>query len=121
MITSVLFLALDLLGSLLLFNPDRRISAEDALDHTFLAEYRCPDDEPIALRSFHVENEVSPSKMDQSDFFLSTLYHTTHVHVVYFSGFMTNNNSQNQTVIPYFSIFFPIKKYIHVFIIITVT
>lgn len=50
--------ALDLLGSLLLFNPDRRISAEDALDHTFLAEYRCPDDEPIALRSFHVENEV---------------------------------------------------------------
>lgn len=50
--------ALDLLGSLLLFNPDRRMSAEDALNHTFLAEYRCPDDEPIALRSFHVENEV---------------------------------------------------------------
>lgn len=50
--------ALDLLGSLLLFNPDIRMSAEDALNHTFLAEYRCPDDEPIALRSFHVENEV---------------------------------------------------------------
>lgn len=59
----VLFLALDLLGSLLMFNPDRRISAEDALDHTFLAEYRCPDDEPIALRSFHVENEVSHCKV----------------------------------------------------------
>lgn len=53
-----LFLALDLLGNLLLFNPDRRISAEDALDHIFLAEYSCPEDEPIALRSFHVENEV---------------------------------------------------------------
>ncbi|KAK3096500.1 hypothetical protein FSP39_000784 [Pinctada imbricata] len=58
--------ALSLLEAMLVFNPDRRISADDALSHPYLRKYSCPDDEPEVLHSFHIENEVdelSPKTM----------------------------------------------------------
>jgi p38 MAP kinase len=41
-------LAIDLLRCLLTVDPDRRITAEGALQHPYLADYADPDDEPIA-------------------------------------------------------------------------
>lgn len=41
-------LALDLLRKMLLFNPDKRISVEDALRHPYLSALHYPEDEPIA-------------------------------------------------------------------------
>ena len=33
---------------MLTFNPKNRISVQEALEHPFLAELHCPDDEPDA-------------------------------------------------------------------------
>jgi mitogen-activated protein kinase 1/3 len=41
-------LALDMLERLLAFNPDKRISAEEALKHPYLKLYHDPSDEPVA-------------------------------------------------------------------------
>jgi serine/threonine protein kinase len=41
--------ALDLLRRLLHFNPDKRISPEEALRHPFCAQFHNPQDEPVAL------------------------------------------------------------------------
>ncbi len=42
--------ALDLLSKLLHFNPEKRISAEEALRHPYVAQFSNPDDEPVAER-----------------------------------------------------------------------
>lgn len=39
------FIALDLLGRMLTFNPHNRITVEEALAHTYLDQYYDPDDE----------------------------------------------------------------------------
>lgn len=41
--------ALDLLDAMLQFNPDRRITVEQALQHPYLEQYYDPSDEVSAL------------------------------------------------------------------------
>ncbi|KAJ7369911.1 Mitogen-activated protein kinase 6 [Desmophyllum pertusum] len=56
--------ALDLLVKMLRFNPDRRITAEEALAHPYLHQYSFPSDEPICVEPLHIEDEVGDFKED---------------------------------------------------------
>ena len=38
---------LDLLRKMLVFNPEKRISVDEALKHPFLNMLYCPEDEPV--------------------------------------------------------------------------
>ncbi|OWF47931.1 mitogen-activated protein kinase 4-like [Mizuhopecten yessoensis] len=50
--------AVDLLEKLLVFSPGQRLTAEEALAHPYLQKYSCPEDEPIVIKSFHIEHEI---------------------------------------------------------------
>ncbi|CAG2105703.1 unnamed protein product [Medioppia subpectinata] len=50
--------ALDLLGRLLTFNPNQRITVDEALKHTYLAKYYNPNDLPVATNPLTVIEEV---------------------------------------------------------------
>ncbi|XP_069138493.1 mitogen-activated protein kinase 6-like [Argopecten irradians] len=50
--------AVDLLEKLLVFCPGQRLTAEEALAHPYLQKYSCPEDEPIVIKSFHIEHEI---------------------------------------------------------------
>ena len=39
--------AIDLLQKMLMFDPDKRITIDDALKHPYMAKYHDPNDEPI--------------------------------------------------------------------------
>jgi mitogen-activated protein kinase 1/3 len=49
--------ALDLVDKLLAFNPNNRITVEDALAHPYLEQYYDPNDEPVCLEPFTFEME----------------------------------------------------------------
>jgi p38 MAP kinase len=44
--------AIDLLESMLVFDPKKRITAPEALGHEYLAPYHDPTDEPVAEEKF---------------------------------------------------------------------
>ncbi|NWZ35251.1 MK15 kinase, partial [Brachypodius atriceps] len=44
--SSTPLLALDLLKKLLVFNPDKRLTAEEALQHPYVSRFHCPSREP---------------------------------------------------------------------------
>eukprot|EP01123_Difflugia_compressa_P003433 TRINITY_DN1446_c0_g2_i4.p1 TRINITY_DN1446_c0_g2~~TRINITY_DN1446_c0_g2_i4.p1 ORF type:complete len:411 (-),score=77.48 TRINITY_DN1446_c0_g2_i4:108-1307(-) len=46
--------ALDLLARLLHFNPVKRITAEEALEHPYLEQFHNPDDEPACPRTIQI-------------------------------------------------------------------
>jgi len=46
--------ALDLLSKLLVFNPNKRLSAEKALKHKYVAQFHNPDDEPICEKKIYI-------------------------------------------------------------------
>ncbi|KAH3883778.1 hypothetical protein DPMN_007746 [Dreissena polymorpha] len=50
--------ALDLLDKMLTFNPQRRITVEEALAHPYLEQYYDPADEPVAEEPFTFEMEL---------------------------------------------------------------
>lgn len=47
--------ALDLLAAMLRFDPRKRITVTQALEHPYLAKYHDPDDEPICVPAFDFE------------------------------------------------------------------
>ena len=50
--------ALDLLGKMLTFNPNKRITVEEALAHPYFGQYYDPADEPVAEEPFTFEMEL---------------------------------------------------------------
>ena len=46
--------ALDLLRSLLQFNPSKRLTADQALRHPYVAQFHNTDDEPICARKINI-------------------------------------------------------------------
>eukprot|EP00045_Choanoeca_perplexa_P005470 m.46338 g.46338 ORF g.46338 m.46338 type:complete len:367 (+) comp13139_c0_seq2:347-1447(+) len=55
--------ALDLLQRMLTFNPDHRITVEEALAHPFLEQYYDPADEPVSDQPFHIDMEMDDLPM----------------------------------------------------------
>ncbi|TSL10191.1 Mitogen-activated protein kinase 4 [Bagarius yarrelli] len=53
--------AIDFLKQILTFNPMDRLTAEAALSHPFLRQYSCPQDEPVSLQPFRIEDELEDS------------------------------------------------------------
>ncbi|KPM07530.1 mitogen-activated protein kinase 1-like protein [Sarcoptes scabiei] len=49
--------ALDLLGKMLTFNPNKRITVEEALAHPYFSQYYDPNDEPVAEEPFNLDME----------------------------------------------------------------
>ena len=49
--------ALELLTKMLVINPRKRITVEQALKHPYLNKYHDPDDEPICIPSFNFDFE----------------------------------------------------------------
>lgn len=69
-------LALDLLGKMLTFNPNIRITVEEALCHPYLKQYYDPDDEPICESPFTIEfeNDELPKEILKNLIFEETLH-----------------------------------------------
>ncbi|XP_051925313.1 mitogen-activated protein kinase 7 [Hippocampus zosterae] len=57
--------ALDLLASMLRFDPRERIGVTQALEHAYLAKYHDPDDEPICVPAFDFEFDKLPMSKEQ--------------------------------------------------------
>lgn len=60
---------LDLLKKLLVFNPENRITVDDALNHPYFRNYHDPDDEPITTPMTYsdFEFEFDKDKLDSLD------------------------------------------------------
>ncbi|XP_066518800.1 mitogen-activated protein kinase 7 [Hoplias malabaricus] len=57
--------ALDLLAAMLRFDPRERISVCQALEHSYLAKYHDPDDEPVCVPAFDFEFDRQPMGREQ--------------------------------------------------------
>jgi p38 MAP kinase len=51
--------AINLLDKILVMDPDKRISVEEALQHEYMSQYFEPSDEPIAKQPFNIDDNAS--------------------------------------------------------------
>ncbi|XP_051509281.1 mitogen-activated protein kinase 4-like [Myxocyprinus asiaticus] len=63
---------IDFLECILTFNPMDRLTAEAALSHLYLQRYSCPQDEPVSLQPFHIEDELEDSLVTEHTHVLSS-------------------------------------------------
>ncbi|KAJ7427968.1 Mitogen-activated protein kinase 4 [Willisornis vidua] len=54
----MLFAAIDFLEKILTFNPMDRLTAEMGLQHPYMSQYSCPEDEPVSQHPFRIEDEI---------------------------------------------------------------
>ena len=75
-------LGLDILRRMLAFDPEERISAEEALRHPYLCDYHDAEDEPNCDASFQAlfsEHTLTPDQMkDLIEQAISTIHLATH-------------------------------------------
>ncbi|XP_055023962.1 mitogen-activated protein kinase 4 [Misgurnus anguillicaudatus] len=64
--------AIHFLECILTFNPMDRLTAEAALSHPYLKRYSCPQDEPISLQPFRIEDELEDSTVTEHSHALSS-------------------------------------------------
>ncbi|RXN18415.1 mitogen-activated kinase 4-like isoform X1 [Labeo rohita] len=64
--------AIDFLECILTFNPMDRLTAEAALCHPYLQRYSCPQDEPVSLQPFRIEDELEDSLVTEHAHALSS-------------------------------------------------
>ncbi|NXD73933.1 MK04 kinase, partial [Eolophus roseicapillus] len=50
--------AIDFLEKILTFNPMDRLTAEMGLQHPYMSQYSCPEDEPVSQHPFRIEDEI---------------------------------------------------------------
>jgi serine/threonine protein kinase len=60
--------AIDLLDKLLVFNPKKRLTVEEALEHPYLAEVHDIDDEPSAENISSFDFEFENYELDRADY-----------------------------------------------------
>jgi serine/threonine protein kinase len=60
-------LAIDLLKKMLRFDPTERITAEEALEHSYLAELHCPGDEPTTSKVSMFDFEFEQREMTERE------------------------------------------------------
>lgn len=82
-------LALDLLKKMLLFDQEKRITVDQALDHPYLEELHCDDDEvigqPVELADFEFEQEnLTIEQMKDMIYEEILLYHYPEVKKEYY-------------------------------------
>lgn len=56
--------AIDILGKMLVYNPQARLNAALALEHPYLSPYHDPSDEPMALEQVNWSWEVHSDSVD---------------------------------------------------------
>ena len=84
-------LALDLLRKMLLFDPEKRITVNQALDHPYLEALHCSDDEvvmanPVELADFDFEQcDLTTEQMKDMIYEEILLYHYPDVKKEYFT------------------------------------
>ena len=85
--------AVDLLKKMLTFDPTKRISVQDALNHPFLEELHCPEDEPTTdpVSAFDFDFEIYElQNTDYKDLLYEEimLYHSEEVLKLYMDNKM---------------------------------
>lgn len=75
-------IALDLLKKLLIFDPTKRITLEEALKHPYLKELHCPEDEPVAKNVSKMEFEFEKYNIN-----LQQLKGLIYIYNIYFLSF----------------------------------
>jgi mitogen-activated protein kinase 1/3/mitogen-activated protein kinase 6 len=91
--------ALDILKKTLLFNPDKRITVEQALQNPYLAQLHCPEDEPsrqpLEIEDFEFERRKIDMDALRQEIFLEALRYYPDKRDRYFQEQISNGKMCN--------------------------
>jgi len=96
MVTNASKDAMDVLNQTLRFAPDRRLTVEQCLEHRYLAQLHCPEDEPVCtpldLSDFEFERRKIDITALREEIFLEALRYHTSVREQYFEDQIRSGN-----------------------------